>query len=69
MSYTVFGQCLVKRVPISDFRTKEIIDNGENHVLTLGSGFEKKDTADRYAKNLLANQKDGSWNVWVEEAK
>lgn len=66
MSYTVYAKRLVPREPITDYRSKEIIDDGTNKTMLVWKNCLYKDTAERLAKSITSRQDKGVWEVWVE---
>lgn len=62
----IFGLKLVAREPILDGRTKEIIDDGINRQIQLGS-FGDDLVAKRFAENVKKNCKKRHWKIWTEK--
>ncbi len=69
MTYTVFAKRKGKRDVILDPKTKEILDDGTNKDIVVWKNCLNKDTAERYANNVLNNDRLGVWKVWIEKDK
>lgn len=64
--YKVLGQKLKPRNPILDYRTKEIIDDGENRVIILTQSNDSW-SANLFLDSMKNNISDQEWKFWIEE--
>lgn len=66
--YKVLGQKIKPRNSILDYRTKEIIDDGENRVIILTQSNDSW-SANLFLDSMKSNISDQEWKFWIEENK
>ncbi len=66
--YKVLGQKIKPRNSILDYRTKEIIDDGQNSVIILSQSNDSW-SANLFLDSMKSNISDQEWKFWIEENK
>jgi len=66
--YKVLGQKIKPRNSILDYRTKEIIDDGQNSVIILTQSNDSW-SANLFLDSMKSNISDQEWKFWIEENK
>lgn len=61
--YIIYCKCLIKRSAIIDFKTKEVIDDGSNKDMIIGS-FSDKTMADFFYNSVINRVEKDKWKVW-----
>jgi len=64
--YKVFGRKLKKRQPILDFKTKEIIDDGQNNDIILTQSNDKWST-ELFLREIKGRFDKREWKFWIVE--
>lgn len=64
--YKVFGRKLKKRQPILDFKTKEIIDDGQNSDILLTQS-ENKWSTELFLREIKGRFDKKEWKFWMIE--
>lgn len=64
--YKVFGRKLKKRQPITDYRTGEIIDDGQNTDIVLTQSNDKWST-ELFLREIKGRFDKKEWKFWIVE--
>lgn len=64
--YKVFGRKLKKRNPITDFKTGEVIDDGQNSDILLTQS-ENKWSTELFLREIKARFDKKEWKFWIKE--
>ena len=62
--YKVFGRKLKKRQPILDFKTKEMIDDGQNSDILLTQS-ENKWSTELFLREIKGRFDKREWRFWM----